>query len=935
MTLKENNSIVGIDFGTSGSRVAALIRGRPTMIEGPDGESTMPADVLVRRDGTTLVGAAARRQGPVDGAVVVHAAKRLLGRAWDDPAINDVRGELGDSLVRSSEGLPLIKVGDTSLTPAQICSLMLRQLRTDSSRALGLDVSRAVLAVPADYGFIQRRALNAVAIEAGLDVVRIVSEPTAAALYRGQGADNRKIAVYDFGGGTFDISILDIGDGVYEVLATDGDPFLGGEDIDQRLLTHVLELSGIATDELDQHSTFVLRTAVEKLKRDLSGHDSGSIVHPTLLTKSGRSVAVSQVISRETLQNICQDLIDRTLVICRRALDSIEDGKTKKALEPSDIDVIVLVGGTTRLPFIEDCVTRFFGKAPEPAPRREDSVALGCAMYGGMLSGETREPLLLDVLPRSYAIQVGDNEPVILLSRNSFAVARGQFSLRLLKVDGNEVLVRVLEIGTATITAVTEFVFTPVLDGLGGTELDLALDMSAGGELELRIVDRIGGGHLDRRLEADLATAGMIATTARADLEAFTAPDREPSGSIGPNLRHRRILAVATEWSSGAGGLSTFNREFCLALSAAGHDVRCLVLSATAQEQQAAETAGVKLVEAIRTPGMTQQAALGRKPAMDDNWRPEIVIGHGRVTGPAAVSIASDDYPESKRLHLIHMAPDEIEWFKLDRSDDAGERADERTKTERDLGTTASYVVAVGPRLHNRYLTEFEGTGKLPIRLDPGFDSSGVTPIGPPAGAPWRVLLVGRAEDEELKGLDIAGAALGVLSRRWSGARFELRVRGAPEGGSETLRRKLIEWSGVPGLRVVVQPFSSSADDLSGDYKRSSIVLMPSRSEGFGLVGLEAICAGVPVLASNESGLAELLQQELSPEEANRIIVPVTHDLETDADAWARAIERLLLDRNAAFKNAERLRESLGGSATWARAVEDLFEAMERSDQAA
>lgn len=928
-TREDGGPIIGIDFGTSGMRVAAFVDGRPVMIEGRDGASTMPADVLVRADGSVLVGSAAVRLGPGKDAALVHAAKRLLGRSWEDPAMSDARGELGENLQRGDDGLPIVRIGEFEMTPADVCAHMFRHIRVRSSQKLGIPVEQAVLAVPADFGFIQREALADIAAQAGLNVVRIVSEPTAAALYSGQGADNRKIAVYDFGGGTFDISILDVGDEVYQVLASDGDPFLGGEDIDQRLLSHVLQVASIDREELDPRSMFALRTAVERLKRELSAEQTAEIDLPHLRTRAGCTISLRQTISREVLQDLCQDLVDRTLVICRRALQAVEEGETRRALEPADVDVVVLVGGTTWLPFVEDAVTRFFGRIPEAASRREDAVALGCAIYGGILSGQATDRLLLDARSRSYAIQVNQDDPVTLLPRHGFTVSMKQLSVEVENISRGDVRIRILEIGTGVATIVTEVEFSPQVDGHERAKLDLTLSMDTGGRLTLRIFDRIAGVHRDQEIHVRPRAADGIATTTRAkpDFAGLQATD-VPTSAAGPPPR-RRILAVATEWSSGAGGLSTFNRDFCLALSTAGHDVRCLVLGATAQERQAAQAAGVKLIEAAQTSGMTQQTALARKPAMDDDWRPEIVIGHGRVTGPAAESIASDDYPEAKRLHVIHMAPEDIEWFKLDRGNDAGDRANDRTTIERRLGESADYVAAVGPKLHNRFLTEFVGTDRRPMRLDPGFDSSGVTPIAPPPGDPWRILLVGRAEDETLKGLDIAGAALGRLFRDWSGTRFELRVRGTPEGEGEALRRKIIEWSGVPGLRVVTQPYSASAEDLKGDYRRSSLVIMPSRSEGFGLVGLEAICAGVPMLASAESGLADLIVQELPPEEAGRIVVPITHELERDADAWAWAIGRILMDRDAAFANASRVRSVLAGTVTWRRAVERLFEEME------
>jgi glycosyltransferase involved in cell wall biosynthesis len=346
-------------------------------------------------------------------------------------------------------------------------------------------------------------------------------------------------------------------------------------------------------------------------------------------------------------------------------------------------------------------------------------------------------------------------------------------------------------------------------------------------------------------------------------------------------------------------------------------------------DRQAAEEGGVMLIEAARAPGQAEASLLSRKPQMPDDWLPDLVIGHGRITGPDAAALVSDHYYHAERMHLFHMAPDEIEWFKEGRENDAGERAEERTRIERQLGAGARYAVAVGPRLYNRYLADFTGNGRPPLRLDPGFDSKGTTPIGLPGGEPHSVLLVGRAEDDTLKGLDIAAAALGTVFRRWRGTEFEMLVRGAPAGESEELRRRLRKWAKAPAMKSIVRPYTSLADDLAGDYRRASLVLMPSRAEGFGLVGSEAICAGVPVLVSSESGLAGLLRERLDQEEYLRIVVPVTDNVKADVVAWANAIERVLLNRAGAFATAAKLQATLAESANWATSIDKLTAQMD------
>lgn len=389
------------------------------------------------------------------------------------------------------------------------------------------------------------------------------------------------------------------------------------------------------------------------------------------------------------------------------------------------------------------------------------------------------------------------------------------------------------------------------------------------------------------------------------------------------------VLAIATEWQSGRGGLSTLNRNLCLAFARHGAKVICVVEpgSGTAHED-----GGVQVVVARNTPGMDPHDALGRLPELPDDFTPDLIIGHGRVTGPAAKVLAEDHFPSAQRLHFVHMAPDEIEWLKPGRQDDAAMRAEERTRTEVDLARGASQVVTIGPRLHGRYLRDLQAEGlPHPLRLDPGFDSDSPQDRHPPDGRPWAVLTMGRMEDADLKGLDIAARAMGRVAtdNRVSEA-LELIVRGAPEGSGEATREKVRGWASTPSLSVLVRPYTIEAARLDADLRRSCLVLMPSRTEGFGLVGLEAILAGTPVLVSEKSGLGELLQEALTKEAAARHVVPVTGDVDIDTDVWSRAVEAILLDREAAFRRALELRAILAKQRTWTAAISALVAELER-----
>lgn len=401
-----------------------------------------------------------------------------------------------------------------------------------------------------------------------------------------------------------------------------------------------------------------------------------------------------------------------------------------------------------------------------------------------------------------------------------------------------------------------------------------------------------------------------------------TPPEAVPDERRGP-----AVLALATEWSSAHGGLSTLNRQLCRALAAQGAEVVCMVLGATDAERRDAEAEGVTLRVAVGPPGGSEQAALSGRTEIPAGFEPDYIIGHSRVTGPAAYQLA-EHFPKAKRLHVIHMAADEIEWHKPDRADDAGERSEKRRQTEIELARTAHRTVAIGPRLYNRYLRDLSrfDTTRV-VCLVPGFDIADDRPRTPPPGEPWTILVAGRTEDDEIKGLDIAARAVALAVRNRSAAapRLELLVRGAPQGESEPLRRKLLAWAGLPSLDVVVRPYSTDRDGMVGDVETSTLVLMPSRKEGFGLVGLEAITAGVPVLVSGSSGLGEHLRSVLEPRDADRVVVPMSGDLDTDADRWSVAISAALYDVEAAFARAAALRTALAARNTWSQAAAELL----------
>ncbi|WP_219636835.1 glycosyltransferase [Streptomyces sp. AJS327] len=439
-----------------------------------------------------------------------------------------------------------------------------------------------------------------------------------------------------------------------------------------------------------------------------------------------------------------------------------------------------------------------------------------------------------------------------------------------------------------------------------------------------------GNGGADARNGASAAETGD--TRARASEGGVPQPEAAEGGAAegaAPDDAERPvILSVATEWDSSHGGLSTFNRDLCRALAAAGARVFCAVLTASAEEETAARAAGVTLLPAPAVAGASDDLRLGSRPALPEGTEPDVVVGHSRITGPVAKAMADAHFPAARRLHLIHMAPDEIEWYKPGRDSDAGLRAEERTDIERQLGRDAHRVVTVGPHLRTQFLAEFTDTEVL--RLDPGFDVPAPTgPRTPPGGEPLRVLLLGRVEDARLKGVDLAAMACGEVARWHQEDELppvRLVVRGARKDDVDADRARIVEWANSPRLDVVVRPYTSAQDCVEMDLNSASLLVMPSRSEGFGLVGVEAIVRGVPVLVSSESGLAQLLREALGQKAASRFVVEMSRD-ENDPGRWARAIGRKLQDRAGAFREIAECRARLAREMPWARAAAVVLEA--------
>ncbi len=408
--------ILGIDLGTTNSVVAIMSGGKSTVIANSQGGRLTPSIVAQDGKGEILVGTPAKNQSVVNPENTIYSVKRLIGRTWSDPEIEKDKKILPFEMRKSSNGGVEVKMSDKWYTPQEISAKILAKLKKDSEDFLGETVTEAVITVPAYFDDSQRQATKDAGKIAGLDVKRIVNEPTAAAL--AYGLDSKKdetIAVFDFGGGTFDISILEIGDGVFEVLSTNGDTHLGGDDFDEKLMRHIIakfkDSDGIDLND-DKTALQRLKEAAEKAKIELSTSEQTEINIPYITADAKGPKHLKITLTRSEYEKLVADLIDKTVEPCKKA---IKDAKVK--LE--DINEVILVGGMSRMPALQKKVQEIFGKEPNKGVNPDEVVAIGAAIQAGVLGGDVKDITLLDVTPLSLGIETMGGVMTKLIERNT------------------------------------------------------------------------------------------------------------------------------------------------------------------------------------------------------------------------------------------------------------------------------------------------------------------------------------------------------------------------------------------------------------------------------------------------------------------------------------------------------------------------------------
>ena len=550
--------VIGIDLGTTNSCVAVMDGKTARIIENAEGARTTPSIVAFTSEGERLVGQPARRQAVTNPTNTIFAVKRLIGRRYDDPTVTKDQGLVPYKIVKAGNGDAWVEAEGKPYSPSQISAMILQKMKETAEANLGETVTQAVITVPAYFNDAQRQATKDAGKIAGLEVLRIINEPTAAALAYGlEKKKQAKIAVYDLGGGTFDISILDIGDGVFEVKSTNGDTFLGGEDFDMRLVNYL-------ADEFKKEQGIDLRTdklalqrlkeAAEKAKIELSSSTQTEVNLPFITADAAGPKHLQVKITRSKFEALVEDLVQRTIEPC---LNALKDA----GLEAKDVAEVVLVGGMTRMPKIQEIVQKIFGKEPHKGVNPDEVVAVGAAIQAGVLQGDVKDVLLLDVTPLSLGLETLGGVFTRLIERNTTVPAKKSQTFSTAEDNQSAVTIRVFQ-GEREMAADNKMLGQFDLMGIapaprGMPQIEVTFDIDANGIVNVSAKDKGTGKEQRIQIQASGGLSEADIERMVKDAEAHAADDRKRREVVEARNHGEAVLHAAEKMLAGEGAAAS------------------------------------------------------------------------------------------------------------------------------------------------------------------------------------------------------------------------------------------------------------------------------------------------------------------------------------------------------------------------------------------